>query len=167
MDPIGHWALGFILGTLIVLPFIRERCVYDYTAQKWVAVKWQEIKKESGKWLLDKNEKIQEVDIITAELHPLTRSRFVLYHFIFASFCGFLAMAPDIGQLWGDAHTDHQWWVDMFFFHRFFDRTYLGTSNPISFETLLIGLAIGIWILTMIVSWYTQYDNTPVETNLA
>ena len=163
MDPIGHWALGFILGTLIILPFIRERCVFDYSAQKWVAVKWQEIQKETDKWVVTKNKKSDDAEIITYELHPITRSRFTFYHFIFASLCGFIALIPDIGQLWGDAHTDHQWWSDIFFFHRFFDRQYLGTPNPISFETLLIGTAIGIWIMAMIYSWYVQYDKKPVS----
>ena len=73
MDPICHWALGFILGTLIILPFIRERCVFDYSAQKWVAVKWQEIQKETDKWVVTKNKKSDDAEIITYELHPITR----------------------------------------------------------------------------------------------
>jgi hypothetical protein len=166
MDPIGHWALGFILGTLIILPFIKERLIYDYTNQKWVSVKWQELTKESNKWMLKQSRHQKEADIISHELHPLTSSKFFLYHFIIANICGVIALLPDIGQLWGNTQTDHQWWSNIFFFHRVFDSTYLGTANPISFETLLFGTAIGVWVMTITLAWYLQYDKKPVESVL-
>ncbi len=166
MDPIGHWALGFICGTLIILPFIKDRCIYDYANQKWVSVKWEALRKDTNKWLISRGKRKQEAEIVSYELHPLTSSRFIIYHFLIANLCGLIALLPDIGQLWGDPHTDHQLWADAFFFHRFFDSTYLGTPNPISFELFLVGAAISVWIMAISVAWYIQYDKKPVESVL-
>ena len=162
----GHWALGFICGTIIILPFIKERYIYNYETHKWISVKWTQVHKRSKKWVRSRGKKKEELDILTNELHPITTSRFMFYHFLFANLCGFFALLPDIGQLWGDHHTDHQWWADIFFFHNIFDTIYLGTPNPISFSTFIAGAAIATWIIVITLAWYLQYDNKPLESVL-
>ncbi len=166
MEPIGHWALGVICGTIILLPFIKERYIYNYKTQKWISVKRTRIQKRLNKWVRARGKNNKEAEIISHELHPITTSRFMFYHFILANLCGFLALLPDIGRLWGDHQTDHQWWADIFFFHKIFDTIYLGTPNPISFATFITGAAIGLWIIVLTISWHVQYDKKPLESVL-
>jgi len=161
MDPIGHWAFGFICGTLIILPFIKDRSIYDYDSQKWVSVKWRKVTRGANKWFIFKR-KPKPVRI-TNELHLITRSRFIIYHLIFANLCGIIAYLPDIGQLWGDSTTDHHWWADAFFFHRTFDNMSFGTINTISFEIFLVVCAIILWFAVIIYAWSIQYDNKSIE----
>ncbi len=161
MDPIGHWALGFILGTFIILPYIRDRSIYDYGSQKWISVKWRKVTRVTNKWFIFKR-KPKPVRI-TNELHLITRSRFVIYHLVFANLCGMIAWLPDIGQLWGDSTTDHAWWADAFFFHKTIDTISFGTINTISFEIFFAICAILLWLSVITYAWFIQYDKKPIE----
>lgn len=144
--------MGFILGTLIVLPFITGRWVYDYDTHKWVPVRWGPVVDPRSARRLG----IKNSEVATPELYPLTSSRFVIYHLIIANVCGIVALLPDLGQLWGITNGDHGLIADLFFFHATLDKLPLGTSQAIT--PYMFIMALLVWLIVVSVAVGVQND---------
>jgi hypothetical protein len=153
MEPLGHFALGFICGTIIMLAFCKERAIYDYEIQKWVYVEYVKVMDATN------NKKIQP---ITNELCPLTHSYFFRNLLIVATLCAFIAILPDYGQLWGNPSTDHPWWCDLFFFHRSID-SYSHAHATINIELLIAMFAIELCIFALTIACTTQNNHMAVR----
>jgi hypothetical protein len=158
MDFLLHWSIGFILGTLIALPFITGRWIYDYDAHKWIPVRWGPVVDSTTA----RRHGITGSEIATPELYPLTSSRFVIYHLILANVCGFLALAPDLPQLAGMNGTDHGLLADMFFFHASIDKLAPATSAVIL--PYVFGIAILVWVIVISVAVGIQSDSKVKES---
>lgn len=153
MDILLHWSVGFILGTLIVLPFIFGRWIYDYENHTWVQVCWGPVVDTSTARQLN----IKDSELATPELHPITTSRFLFYHLLIANFCGFIALAPDLGQLWNAGSMDHGLWADFFFFHASIDSLSASTASTISGYAFIA--AILVWLIVISLAMNAQNDN--------
>ena len=158
MDILLHWSVGFILGTLIILPFILGRWIYDYDNHTWVQVCWGPVVDNTTACKL----KIKESELATRELYPLTSSRFIYYHLIIANICGILALMPDLPQLWGNSGLDHGLWADFFFFHGTIDKLPVGFADTISGYVLIATMLI--WFIVVSIAVNAQNDNDVRES---
>jgi len=147
MHPIGHWAVGFILGTLILLPFLFDRMVYNYDLQKWESVSIRKPPRGIKSTVTQRNH-------VNQDLIPVTRSRFLRIYPPFATTCGILSMLPDLGALYGDNKMDNGGWSDLFFYHRWID--FYSHSHEISLEPLLFAFAILLGMTVMLIAWKVQ-----------
>ena len=152
MDILLHWSVGFILGTFIVMPFILGRWIYDYETYSWVQVKWGPVTDSSTARKLN----MQCSELATKELHPITSSRFIIYHLIIANVCGVVALVPDLGQLLFGSSADHSIFANVFFFHTTIDS--LSVSNAESLSGLAFIAAILVWIIVVSIAVHTQND---------
>ena len=152
MDFLLHWSVGFILGTLIVIPFIFGRWIYDYNTHTWVRVRWGPV---SGKGTTQHLTKLQ-TESATKELYPLTSSRFILYHLIVANVCGFLSLAPDLEQIWGANGGDHALWANFFFFHASIDKLDASTVDVMTGYAFIT--AILVWMMVIGIATNAQID---------
>ena len=80
MGPFGHFAIGLLCGILIMLPFLRDRSLYDYETHKWISIEWKpylktEFEPNARKLITIEDNKI---DSITNELNPITKSKFII-----------------------------------------------------------------------------------------
>lgn len=158
MDIILHWSVGFILGTLIVLPFILGRWIYDYDTHRWTQVCWGPVvDSETARQL-----NIKGGELATPELHPLTSSRFVLYHIIIANLCGILALVPDLSTFWGGSNLDHGLMADIFFFHATIDKLSPSTAESITGYVFISALLV--WLLVVSIAMYAQNDKDCKES---
>jgi len=169
MGPLGHFAVGLLCGIFIMLPFLRDKSLYDYDRQKWVSIEWMPYIK-SNQTIDDK--KIFTADnypeqFITNELNPITKSKFVMWMPLIAVTCGFLAMIPDISHLWGDPGLDRSRFADLFFFHYTFD-SYFAAHNFNMAETLEIEIpiiitSISLMICLLAIAQENQYNRHNYE----
>ncbi|UCH88686.1 MAG: hypothetical protein JSV49_10605 [Thermoplasmata archaeon] len=169
MGPFGHFAIGLLCGTIIMLPFLRDRSLYDYDKQKWVSIEWiqytkTEITPSSRKLITSDNVKN---DSITNELNPITKSKFILYTPIIAVICGFFAMLPDISHLWGNSSLDQSHWADFCFFHYTLDHLYINNqfviTNGALTETFIVFTSVVFMVSLMAISQNYQYNRKNYE----
>ncbi len=160
VDFLLHWSVGFILGTLIVLPFIYSRWIYDYDAHKWIQVRWGPVPQKGSARQLNTTTTEQA----TKELYPLTSSRFILYHLIVANLCGVLALLPDVDQIWGGNGMDHAIWANIFFFHTSIDTLSAGTVDAVIGYAFIAALMV--WLIVVSIAVNAQIDRKCVENTL-
>jgi hypothetical protein len=153
-----HWSVGFILGTLILLPFITGRWIYDYNEHKWIPVRWGPVVDAETSQRFG----IGHAELATPELYPLTSSRFIVYHMLFATVCGFIALVPDLGSLIGNPAADHGLWADFFFFHASLDSLPLTTSEMITPYIFIVALLV--WLIVATIASGAQSDSDCKES---
>jgi hypothetical protein len=158
LDFLLHWSVGFILGTLIALPFITGRWIYDYDAHKWVQVRWGPVVDKITARRLG----ISSAELATPELYPLTSSRFIIYHLIIANACAVLALVPDLGIFTGNGNGDHGLWADLFFFHATIDK--LPASTGAAMGPYLFIIALLVWLIVVTIAMGMQNDSECKES---
>jgi len=158
LDFLLHWSVGFLLGTLIALPFITGRWVYDYDAHKWVQVRWGPVMDSATARRFG----IKSSEVATPELYPLTSSKFIIYHLLLANLCAIVALVPDVGQLFGNNSTDHGLWANIFFFHASIDQLPASTSAAITPYVFVIAMLV--WLIVVTVALGVQSDSTVKES---
>ncbi len=158
LDFLLHWSVGFILGTLILLPFITCRWIYDYDTHKWIQVRWGPVVDKQTAHRLG----IASGELATSELYPLTSSRFVLYHLITANVCAVIALLPDLGQLVGNNGTDHGLIADLCFFHATIDKLPAGTGVAIAPYMFIIAMLV--WLIVITIALGAQSDSECKES---
>ena len=154
LDFLIHWSVGFLLGTLIALPFIADRWIYDYNAHKWVPVRWGSVVNKTTARKLG----LKSGELATPELHPLTSSRFILYHLIIANVCAVMALVPDIPQLFGVNGTDHGLWADIFFFHASIDKLPMSTGETLGPYLFIVALLVWTIVWTVALNFQSDSD---------
>ncbi len=150
--------MGFILGTLIALPFITGRWVYNYDEHKWVQVKWGPVVDATTA----ENYGVSGCELATPELYPLTSSRFIKYHLIIANLCAILALVPDIPQVMGANGADHGLWADIFFFHATIDKLPASTTTAVSPYMFIVALLV--WLIVWTIAINAQSDSECKES---
>jgi len=159
LDFILHWSVGFVMGTLIVLPYIFGKWTYDYDNQSWTQICWGPIVNKTTA----KKMNMKHRDIATFELKPITSSRFIFYHLIIANVCGIISLAPDLEQLWGGNGLDHSWWSNIFFFHATIDNL---SSNIVESITIYMFITvILIWLIVISIAVNAQNDKDSSREN--
>ena len=153
-----HWSVGFILGTLIILPFITGRWIYDYDTHKWIPVRWGPVVDKSTAAQF----RISSAELATPELYPLTSSRFIIYHLILANLCGIFALMPDMLEITGLTASDHGLWADFFFFHASIDKLPASTSQALIPYVFII--AILVWLIVVTIAVGVQSDSKVKES---
>ena len=158
MDFLLHWSVGFLLGTLIALPFITGRWIYDYDSHKWISVCWGPVidRSTAAKY------GIGGAELATPELHPLTSSRFIKYHLIIANTCAVLALAPDFPQLFGANGTDHGIWAEVFFFHATIDKLPVTTGELWGLYLFIVSILV--WVIVVTIAVQIQHDTDVKES---
>lgn len=157
MDFLFHWSVGFIAGSIIVIPFILGRWIYDYDNQTWIQVRWGPVINEK----MARHLKLECTELASKELYPITSSRFIIYHSIVANLCGIIAIVPDIGILWGKYSLDHTIWADLFFFHATIDN--LPNTVVMEYSSLIFIIALLIWVLVVAIAINAQIDKEYME----
>jgi hypothetical protein len=164
MVPFGHFAIGLLCGAIMMLPFLRDRSLYDYDKQKWVSIEWiryNHTQKTHTVRKLITAEGLEE-DSITNELNPITKSKFTLFTPFVAILCGLFALLPDISHIWGDSSLDKTQLADLFFFHRTLDQMYASSeflvSNSALSEMLVVSMSLMIIFSLMAISNNFQYN---------
>jgi hypothetical protein len=172
MGPLGHFAVGLLCGILIMLPFLRDRSLYDYDKQRWVSIEWMPYIKPDltiGDKKLFTTDKYTE-QFITNELNPITKSKFVMWMPIIAITCGFLAMMPDISHLWGDPGLDKSRFADLFFFHHsidmYFAANHVNTMESLQIEIPLMMITLSFMISMIAIAQENQYNRHNYENCL-
>ncbi len=150
MDPIGHWALGALCGLIITLPFVTDRQVYHYQAQRWLSVRWARTHGTLDQRYIRTRRGRERVAPITHALAPTLRSRAMVIAPVVAIVCGCVSALPDIGYLWG-ARLDHTWWAYLCFAHPLFDSG--GLIGAVVPTPILLGLLLLLGLTIELVSW--------------
>jgi hypothetical protein len=169
MGPIGHFAIGLLCGTLIMLPFLRDRSLFDYERQRWVSIEWMPYIRSShtpeGTKLFSTDNNTE--DSVTNELNPITKSKFMLLAPIVALICGVLALLPDISHLWGVSSLDKSRVADVFFFHYTLDSFFVSNGFPVMeglvIEASLIFSTAGLMLCLLAISQNNQYNRNNFE----
>ena len=169
MGPLGHFAFGLLCGILIMLPFLRDRSLYDYDKQRWVSIEWMPYIKSD---LTTGDKKLFTTDkhtdqFITNELNPITKSKFVMWMPFIAITCGFLALVPDVSHLWGDPGMDKSRYADLFFFHHSIDMYFAAHSfsavDSLQIEVPLMLTTLSFMIIMVALAQENQYNRHNYE----
>lgn len=169
MGPIGHFAVGLMCGIIIMIPFLKDRSLYDYDRQRWVSIEWMPVIKpdmSTGDKKIFTMERTED-SVVTYELNPLTRSKFMMWTPFIAIICGILALLPDISHLWGDSAMDKSRYADLFFFHYTIDM-YFGmhgftVGKSLMFELPLMFTTLSIMLCLMALAQDFQYNRNNYE----
>lgn len=155
-----------------MLPFLRDRSLFDYNTQKWVSIEWIKYTRAKNtskgvELVTDKNESYFS---ITDELNPITKSKFAIFMPFVAIICGLFALVPDISHLWGNSTLDQSPLANLFFFHYAID-TYVVQNGFTASQTLTLELPLMLttitWIVCLLaVSNEMQYNRKNYENSL-
>ena len=169
MGPFGHFSIGMILGTVIILPLLKEKMLFDYDRQKWITFDWNISSKSNVERKFSIKPIVGEVSNSgnTSELNPISRSNFNRRIPIVAILSGLFALIPDLPVLWGNSNLDGSKFAEFFFFHRsidyyFYKPNYTLGDSVIHELPLLLATIFFVFCL-MAVSQEIQYNRNNYE----
>ena len=169
MGPIGHFAVGMLCGVIIMLPFLRDRSLYDYDKQRWVSIEWIPIPRNERRFNYNDVAPVNSTDenIVTYELNPLTKSKYMAWTPLVAVICGIMALMPDISHLWGDPSLDRSRFADLFFFHYTIDAYWAAhgftMAKSLTVELPLLFITAATMLCLMAIAQDFQYNRKNLE----
>jgi len=159
MDFIGHFTMGFLIGTLLMTPFLRERVTYDEAEGRFVGIAFAALPEVQGRLRPHRG-----LTPLSQDYIPLSNNRFVQFATVVAVLCGLIAAGPDIGQLYGDSTTDESIIAETMFFHSAIDRALHEEETLWSstYSELFLALAILLHTHLLITAW-VYLQEVPLE----